>query len=640
MTKTKDQIIADQPFLNRDQAILDIVNFLNDADLNKDYPFLDDAEILQRAVDLINDDALTADVPFIMNMGKLLQRVSQDINVDMIVAAIGQSLQDRLFTAFSGAGDDAFQAELANYYSGTITHTDAADTNQYLTKSSYDASGNTGGRYFWDDDTSEGAKGLKYTSLIDPVSNKSTYSAIFIDLGQSDGVNASFPHSQADYEAKWTQFLTQLNSDFPNAKIYLNLLNRTTQSGDFDSTYNLVRQTQLNLINSLSYVYRGIDCYDLEMTDNFHFIESDTEVYGEREARVLALVEGKISTGAYGPDTSNYSLIADEITFDVDHDAGTDWTAPSSGNGGFGVEDDGTAISVDSVSKTNASSGLIVLGEGEAPLHGSTVEGFVNYGDGGALGADPDVAMDNATNALPFRTKYGISVTNNDAVAALDNIEFRVHARGCAKTYSSSNIIEDITALEGSNFSEKSAGNGPEFTTNYIEFADTGDGLISDDVLTTSAARTVGICAKMPASIPSFGTILGFTNAAGAWSNNARMYIHTGGYLNYAAVDSGGTALHSSGAFSGSEDVIIFLRFNDETELEAFVNSKTVTATLDPQGTYAAADKKIGLGEASNQTGFALLWRIYDMFCTSDAISDQELSDIYDQWESKFSLSL
>lgn len=560
---------------------------------------------------------------------------------DAIGLAVGQSLQDNKFSDYSGAGDTAFRTEAAVYFSGTVTHTDAATDNQYLTKSSYDASGDTGGRYYWDDTTSEGAKGTRYTANIDPVSNKDTYTAILLDLGQSDGVNGSFPHTLAQYKEKYKQFLAQLKADFPNATIFMNVLNRTLldNDGDHDDGYNLVRQGQLEIIDEVSYVKKGIESYDLQMSDNFHFVQAGVEEYAEREARKIAKALGKSVDGVDGPYITNLVAKTDRVEFDVVHDGGTDWSAPTSGRGQFMIEDDGTAGNVDDVTRINATTGQIIFAEGAAPLTGSTLEGFVNYGDGGFLGSTPDVSKDNATNAMPFRSAYNISVTEGDPIAGLDNVEFRMHARGCAKTYSSSNIIDTITSLAGSDFSVIGSGTGPEFTTNYVEFARGTDGIITDDVIATSEARTLALCGKMPSTIPSFAAIAGFTNAAGTWSNNARMYLHTGGFLNYAAVDSGTTPLHSTGAFTGDDDFIVFLRFNDATELEGFVNSTTATATLNPQDTYSLADKKLALGEPSNQNGFALQMLIYDAFLTSDAISDTELSNIFDYWGDQFNLN-
>ena len=556
---------------------------------------------------------------------------------DVIALACGQSLQNHKFSQFSGAGDTAYEAEAANYFDGTVTHNDGADDNQYLTKASYDASGDTGGRYFWNDTTS--AKGAKYTSLIDPIANKDTYNIIHLDLGQSDGVNTSFPHTKAAYKTSLQEFLAQLKADFPSVKILINPINRH-DSGAHDARYQLIREAQLETIDEVSYAYKGVDTYDLTMTDDFHFIQAGVEEMAEREARRAAQIHGKAVTGAQGPYKSALVSKTDRIEFAVNHDGGTDWTAASSGNGTVAIEDDGTGVLADSITRTNSTSGKIILPEGSAPLHDSVLKGFVNYGDGSDLAADPVVSLDNATNAMPFRSAANLTITDGDPIAALDNLEYRIHARGCAKTYSSSNIVDDITALEGSDFGEVTAGNGPAFTTNYLNFARNTDRLISDDELSETATRTLAICGQMPSSIPAFGTIFGFANSSGVWSNNARMYIHTGGFLNYAAVDSGTSPLHSSGAFTGSENFIAFLRFNSASSLEGFINSKTATATLDPQGTYALASRKASYGEASNQTGLALGLKIHDTFMTSDAITDVELSAIYDYWNAEFSLGL
>ncbi len=571
-----------------------------------------------------------------LGLGLSAQTHAAQITVinDAIVLATGQSLQDQLFTAYSGAGDTAFQAEAALYFPGTITHTDAAATNQYLTKSSYDASGDTGARYYWDDTTS--SKGARYTAEIDPVSDKDTYTAVKVDLGQSDGINTSFPHTKAQYKTFYKEFLAQIKSDFPNATIFMNILNRTRQSGDFDAGYNLVRQAQLEIIDEVSYVVRGIDVYDLEMTDNFHLTQAGAEEYAEREARKIAKHFGKPVTGALGPYITNLVSRTDRVEFDVVHDGGTDWTAPS-GTGAIAVEDDGTATGDVSVTRTDATSGVIILPEGEAPLHGSTLEGFVNYGDGGALGATPSVAIDNATNPLPFRSAANITVQNGDPLQSLDNVISRIHARGSAKTYSSSNIVDTITALQGTDFSVPGAATGPEFTTNYIRFTDTTDRLLLDSDFSNSTTFTIGLCGKFSGAIASFSILGNFTNTAGTTTNFSRIITQSGGTIAFQANSANAVQAIGTGLGSG-DDFIIFLRFNSTSSADGYVNTTTAT-NFDPRDDYSVANR-FSLGDSTNQTPFAADIQLYDFFLTSDAITDQELQNIYDFWDLEFDLEL
>lgn len=552
---------------------------------------------------------------------------------DAITLATGQSLQDRLFTADSGAGDTAFQTEAALYFPGTITHTDAAATNQYLTKASYDASGDTGGRYYWDDSTS--SKGTRYTAEIDPVTSKDTYTAIKLDLGQSDGVNTSFPHTKSAYKTYFKEFLAQLKSDFPNAVIFMNILNRTTTTGDFDANYNIVRQAQLEIIDEVSYVVRGIDCYDLPMVDNFHFTQAGAEDYAEREARRIANHYRNFGAGSLGPYISNLQYKTDRITFDVNHDAGTDWTAPS-GAGGFAVEDDSTALGAVTVTRTDATSGLILLPEGEAPLTGSTVQAFVNYGDGGALGSTPSVAKDNATNALPFRSAV-ITPTNADPIQDLDNVLFYLHARGSAKTYSSANIVDTIASLDGENFSVPAGDTGPEFTDNYIRFTDTTDRILLDSDFANSSTFTIGIAGRFVGAVPTFSILGNFTNSSGTTTNFSRLITQSGGTIAFQANQANG--VQSIGTGLGSDaNFIIFLRFNSTSSADGFVNTKTAT-NFDPRDDYSVQERW-SFGDSTNQSPFAADVRQYASFMTSDAISAEELSDIYDYWNTEFSLSL
>jgi len=76
MTKTKAQIIADQPFLTRDQAIVDLVQYINDENLTAEYQYLTDAQTLTRIIELMNNDQLEADREFIISIEKLVVEIA------------------------------------------------------------------------------------------------------------------------------------------------------------------------------------------------------------------------------------------------------------------------------------------------------------------------------------------------------------------------------------------------------------------------------------------------------------------------------------------------------------------------------------------------------------------------------------
>lgn len=92
-----------------------------------------------------------------------------------------------------------------------------------------------------------------------------------------------------------------------------------------------------------------------------------------------------------------------------------------------------------------------------------------------------------------------------------------------------------------------------------------------------------------------------------------------------------------SGSLSGSDDFIVFLRFNSADSLDGFVNAKTSPVNLDPRDDFSAF-VRWSFGDSQNQSGNGLNYRLYDSFITSDAITDDELSDIYDYWGEQFSL--
>lgn len=557
-----------------------------------------------------------------------------DVPANLVALANGQSLQDRLFTADSGAGDTAYRAEAANYFTGTITHTDAAATNQYLTLSSYTASGDTGSRYYWNDTTS--SKGVRYIAEIDPVTDKELYNVINLDLGQSDGVNASFPHTKAAYKTYYKEFLAQLKSDFPNATIFMNILNRTVLSGDFDSSYNIVRQAQLEIISEVSYVVKGIDDYDLPMVDNFHLTQAGAEEYAEREARINAKELGYSVSGASGAYISGLQLKTDRVEFTVNHDAGDDWTAPSA-SGGMELEVDGSAAGISEVVKVSSTKGQILFPEGEAPLAGEVVTGFVNYGDGGALGSTPSVAIDNAANAMPFQSAANLTVTSGDPLADLDNVRFRIHARGSAKTYSSGNTVDTVAAIDGTGFSEYVAGQAPEFTDDYLRFTDNTDRLLLDSDFTAGAVCSIMICGELPSSLPTFGVIGGFARTAGTSDNDCRL-ITQNNTMSFQSNSLPSVEIFATG-LTGGDRFAVLLRFNGADDAEAFYNSTTAGASFDPRDDYTIFERW-AFGNATNQSGFVLDYKLFDAAMTGDAITDEEWSNILSFWNSQFSLGL
>lgn len=103
MAKSKDVLNADRPYLDRDQCIKDMVDYLNDSSLTADYEFLTDAQALERIVALIGDDALTAAVPYYTDLDALALACAAALNS----TAMPIGYEELWETPFSVNGDAA-----------------------------------------------------------------------------------------------------------------------------------------------------------------------------------------------------------------------------------------------------------------------------------------------------------------------------------------------------------------------------------------------------------------------------------------------------------------------------------------------------------------------------------------------------
>lgn len=306
------------------------------------------------------------------------------------VLGTGQSLVARLSSSFSGAGEDALETEGSIYFENfNLTNTAVSGTPMTVAAAAGDS--------WWNESTS--GKGQLYIDEIDPVANKERFRSIIVAQGNRDGREDV---SKAVYKAALQDFFAQLNTDFPNAKIYLSPIHRRTATIT-DVQMQRIREAHLETIDEISYVYYGADFYHQPLADDVHLTQTGFEGFGEDIARRIASVEQQRAGSGLGPTLSNMVLSGNTITFDITfHDDATDWSAPTEVSN-LRFEIDGTPVTISSVSRTDASSGQINLAS--SPTPGSTQLFYTHWGAGASLNTTaPGILLDNSSEAnLPLQ---------------------------------------------------------------------------------------------------------------------------------------------------------------------------------------------------------------------------------------------
>lgn len=315
----------------------------------------------------------------------------------LYVLANGQSLQDDLFSDFSGAGDTAF-LNLADDSYRDVFHTNAAQGGSFLVKSAADAASST--RYWWDDTTS--SKGVEYTSKLDPITNKDSVDLLKYNLGTNDKGYLPGTITKVDYKAALQEYFAQIYSDF-GCPVMLNPYHREQGGTSSSSGAQMVREAQLETIDEVSYVYRGIEIYDLDQKDVVHLNQAGNETMAQREVRRIQAILGKSSAvGTLGPEVTGVSVDGANIDLTITHDAGTDLTVPTGAEDMFAVDDNGAIEAVSSVSKVDSNTVRLTLSAAPTDLR----KVYISYGTNPGLSQlNPAVIVDNATNAMPLQSK-------------------------------------------------------------------------------------------------------------------------------------------------------------------------------------------------------------------------------------------
>lgn len=561
---------------------------------------------------------------------------------DLSVALSGDSTEEYHFTQYSGAGQAGFKAQAANYYGGTITAVDAARSGSFLLESTAleNDPGNT--NLFWVDDSAALANGNQITNNV--VNLAGDYDLYICSLGINDHVEVvGALVTASDMQAGYEYLATQIDAE-KSCKTMLNTLGRDT--GGSDAGANIVMQGIQDAIANDANILRGVDVYDLALIDSKHHTQAAQVTKAQREAIQGAYNLGKTSDQALGAKVDTVSMVVDELTVNLTHVGGNDFTMQSAGNGGMNVTDDGTALNPSVFEKVNSTSFKITLDEGDAPVSGSTVKFFVPYGaNGGGLDQSvPDVIKDNSSLLLPIQREI-VTVTNNDVIQALDNVQIYVDARGSSKTMTGTDV-EAIAKLGGSIASMAESDAASHLTWASDALGGIG-GLRFEDTsrmhYTGSGAfgstQTFVICGQMQDPIAN-GDLLFFANSGGATDNQAKFLLAGSNVLVYALNESN-TNETISGSFTGGQKFFWIIEFADDDTCNIYHDGEsTPSFTFNPRNDFNAWDSiVIGARLSAGTTAVDGL----DLGCfvhTTDILTSTEKTNIFNQCNTRFGLGL
>lgn len=318
------------------------------------------------------------------------------LDTPFVVLANGQSLQNKEFTV---SGDTTFRNTADAYYD-FVKHVNVAVNSSHLAKSSRD---DTADDYWWDD-TSSG-KGPLYQDNIDFLGDRKQTRFIKYQLGTSDRshVGSGQAMSRSAYKTAMKEFFAQLKSDFPNATIVITVYHR--HENQVDTAQN-IREVELEVAEEVSYVELGPEVYDIDLSDNVHLTSAGFDEQARREAERIAALDGQRSlTGTFGPQVTGAVLSGSDIDLTIEHDAGDDITVPTGAAAMFHVEEDGTALTINSASRVDATT--VRLNLGSSPT--GTTKVWASWATNTGLSAtNAEVVVDNATNPLPLRSAVGV----------------------------------------------------------------------------------------------------------------------------------------------------------------------------------------------------------------------------------------
>ena len=513
-----------------------------------------------------------------------------------------------------------------------------------LLKANTQLEGDSAGLYLYDEDTGTlgniwGANLSAHLSSLNISSSATTYllwDQWQFDLPADETDPANIPISTWKIGTKF--IFAHLKNLYPTLQIVVQApAARSTSSNIIVEAF---RTALLEIAAEVAYVTVLSSPLDRKLDPlegNSHYFDEDYIVLAERFARYVLKQENLIDLGGVvGPSISSVAASGTSVTVGLTHDGGTDFT-PTTGIEGFGVDVNGSAATISSAARTDATTITLTL---SAPLaFGDTIS--LTYPAGNTtLYTDVDnTVRDNSPWALPLQAIANFSVTNNtpeDVIPALDNINIYIEATDSAKTYSSGSDVQTIAKVSGAiaSMSRDAVGTEPTFTTDHLAF-DTNDRLNYDADYTAVTNRFIALAIETPATLPSWGGLFALQNTSLTTDTKARLILRSNGQLLWSQNQANGNQVIVSD-ITASRKMIVFLDFTSNTNCDVYVDAFSApTISFDPRDNWSGATV-VNLGLGADDTLASGIGKLSAMFDTNDSLTAQEREDVYNQWAANY----
>lgn len=319
----------------------------------------------------------------------------------------GQSnMQRPLETAngFDEEGRTIYNDTLGTYFSSTKIF-DAAFNRSAILQA------NTVGNWWIDNDLTDGPGVTGLIDNLDSVGEVATpleyWDSVIWAGGDADIIGITDADStKAEVKAAFEQLVTRfraLMDGTSNKPIIIALNGRYTTSLMDDASAQAVRDMFMEVAAADSNIHT-VEAYDAALSDSTHWTVASAEVIFERMAEKVAFARGKRpEAGTLGPIITSATYSGTTVTAQVELDQGS--AISGSEPLQFRVEDDGSAVAVNSISISGTT---LTLTLASSIASGSTVELWCNYGRGATV-TPANLVKD--ANGLVMRSVSALSVT-------------------------------------------------------------------------------------------------------------------------------------------------------------------------------------------------------------------------------------
>ncbi len=272
---------------------------------------------------------------------------------------VGQSLMNRGFTLFSGAGKTAFIAEAKALGFITVNALNGAKDSAAVR---YEADSGSGA-YLDASNTGEGA--VFTANLVPAVTGAASLGVgwedidvVFHMIGNTDRLavqNALITEGQ--HKSGYKTLIDLVKARAPNA-IHISLPNigeTALTTTDQHNAWTAIKRAQYQLTQEQAYILESCGLYDITRADSQHPDQAGYELEFRRCARLAAYYLGIGSpNNPLGAEITGatYNAAADSVTVTVAHNGGTDFTIADPD--GFWITINGTKYQATSVTRNSA----------------------------------------------------------------------------------------------------------------------------------------------------------------------------------------------------------------------------------------------------------------------------------------------